>query len=56
MLLDASHELGHHVFADSPNTGPWGTALDLDHAHPELYPEGLRRRIEQEALARFAEP
>ena len=25
--LNASHSLGHHVFADSANNGPWGTAL-----------------------------
>lgn len=27
VFLDANHPLGHHVFADSANTGPWGTAL-----------------------------
>ncbi len=27
VFLDANHRLGHHVFADSANTGPWGTAL-----------------------------
>ncbi len=26
-FLDASHPFGHHVFADSANMGPWGTAL-----------------------------
>ncbi|MCY1064933.1 alpha/beta hydrolase-fold protein [Nannocystis sp. RBIL2] len=27
VFLDANHPLGHHVFADSANTGPWSTAL-----------------------------
>jgi S-formylglutathione hydrolase FrmB len=27
VYLDANHPMGHHVFADSENTGPWGTAL-----------------------------
>ncbi len=27
VFLDANHPMGHHVFADSANTGPWGTAL-----------------------------
>jgi hypothetical protein len=27
VLLDPSCPLGHHVFADSANNGPWGTAL-----------------------------
>lgn len=27
IFLDANIERGHHVFADSPNYGPWGTAL-----------------------------
>jgi hypothetical protein len=27
VFLDANHPLGHHVFADSVNTGPWSTAL-----------------------------
>jgi poly(3-hydroxybutyrate) depolymerase len=27
VFLDANHPMGHHVFADSKNTGPWGTAL-----------------------------
>ncbi|MCA9693069.1 MAG: hypothetical protein KC636_25960 [Myxococcales bacterium] len=27
VFLDANHPLGHHVFADSANMGPWGTAL-----------------------------
>ncbi|MCB9748630.1 MAG: enterochelin esterase [Myxococcales bacterium] len=27
VYLDANHPLGHHVFADSANTGPWGAAL-----------------------------
>lgn len=27
VFLDASHPFGHHVFADSANMGPWGTAL-----------------------------
>jgi Putative esterase len=27
VFLDANHALGHHVFADSANMGPWGTAL-----------------------------
>jgi len=27
VFLDASHPFGHHAFADSANTGPWGTAL-----------------------------
>lgn len=27
VFLDANHPMGHHVFADSANTGPWGSAL-----------------------------
>lgn len=27
VFLDANHPLGHHVFADSANMGPWATAL-----------------------------
>ena len=27
LMLDPSCPLGHHVFADSANNGPWGTAL-----------------------------
>ena len=27
VFLDATHVNGHHVFADSQNNGPWGTAL-----------------------------
>lgn len=27
VYLDANHPMGHHVFADSANMGPWGTAL-----------------------------
>lgn len=27
VFLDASHPMGHHAFADSANTGPWGSAL-----------------------------
>lgn len=27
VFLEAQNSLGHHVFADSVNTGPWGTAL-----------------------------
>jgi S-formylglutathione hydrolase FrmB len=27
VFLDANHAMGHHAFADSPNTGPWGAAL-----------------------------
>jgi hypothetical protein len=27
VMLDPSCPLGHHVFADSPNNGPWGQAL-----------------------------
>jgi len=30
VLLDASCPTGHHVFADSENNGPWGTALVED--------------------------
>ena len=27
VFLDATHNYGHHVFADSPSMGPWATAL-----------------------------
>ncbi|MDM7922366.1 MAG: alpha/beta hydrolase-fold protein [Pyrinomonadaceae bacterium] len=27
VFLEAQHSLGHHVWADSVNNGPWGTAL-----------------------------
>lgn len=27
VFLDANHPTGHHTFADSDNTGPWGTAF-----------------------------
>ena len=27
VYLNANNSLGHHVFADSVNNGPWGTAL-----------------------------
>ncbi|MFV0444981.1 MAG: alpha/beta hydrolase-fold protein [Planctomycetaceae bacterium] len=30
VMLDPSCPLGHHVFADSANNGPWGTALVKD--------------------------
>jgi hypothetical protein len=30
VMLDPSCPLGHHVFADSANNGPWGTALVQD--------------------------
>ena len=30
LMLDPSCPLGHHVFADSENNGPWGTALVED--------------------------
>jgi len=35
LMLDPSCPLGHHVFADSANNGPWGTAL-VNELIPEL--------------------
>lgn len=35
LMLDPSCPLGHHVFADSANNGPWGTAL-VQEFIPEL--------------------
>lgn len=35
LMLDPSCPLGHHVFADSANNGPWGTALVQEFV-PEL--------------------
>ena len=35
LMLDPSCPLGHHVFADSANNGPWGTAL-VKELIPEL--------------------
>jgi S-formylglutathione hydrolase FrmB len=35
VVLDPSCPLGHHVFADSANNGPWGTAL-VEEFLPEL--------------------
>jgi hypothetical protein len=35
VFLDANHPMGHHVFADSENTGPWGEAF-VEEFVPEL--------------------
>ena len=49
VILDPSSPLGHHVFADSANNGPWGRALIN-----ELIPEIDRRvRTVPEPSARF---
>lgn len=49
VVLDAACPLGHHVFADSANNGPWGRALV-----EELIPEIEKRlRAIPEANARF---
>lgn len=49
VILDPSSPLGHHVFADSANNGPWGQALIN-----ELIPEIDRRfRTIPQATARF---
>lgn len=49
VFLDPSCPLGHHVFADSENNGPWGTALVKDFL-PEL---DRRYRTIPEPTARF---
>ena len=46
VYLDASFPLGHHVFADSANNGPWGHALTT-----ELIPY-LEREFRMDAVAR----
>ena len=49
VFLDASFSTGHHVFADSVNNGPWGTALTK-----ELIPHLDREfRTVPQAYARF---
>lgn len=49
ILLDPSSPLGHHVFADSANNGPWGSALI-----GELIPAiDQRFRTLPESTARF---
>lgn len=49
VMLDPSCPLGHHVFADSANNGPWGTALV-----EEWLPEFDRQfRTIPESSARF---
>lgn len=30
VFLEGQHSLGHHVWADSANNGPWGTALEKE--------------------------
>ena len=46
VYLDASFWLGHHVFADSVNNGPWGQALTT-----ELIPY-LEKRFRMDAVAK----
>ncbi|MEP6920598.1 MAG: alpha/beta hydrolase-fold protein [bacterium] len=46
VYLDASFSLGHHVFADSANNGPWGQALTT-----ELIPY-LERHFRMDAVPR----
>jgi len=49
VILDPTSPLGHHVFADSANNGPWGQALI-----GELIPETDRRfRTLPQSTARF---
>jgi S-formylglutathione hydrolase FrmB len=49
LMLDPSCPLGHHVFADSANNGPWGTALVK-----ELIPElDQQFRTDARPAARF---
>ncbi|MEZ4384859.1 MAG: alpha/beta hydrolase-fold protein [Nannocystaceae bacterium] len=49
VFLDANHPLGHHVFADSENTGPWSSAL-VDELLPAIE---ARYGAPAEADARF---
>jgi S-formylglutathione hydrolase FrmB len=46
VYLDASFSLGHHVFADSVNNGPWGQALTT-----ELIPY-LEKQFRMDAIPR----
>lgn len=46
VYLDASFSLGHHVFADSVNNGPWGHALTS-----ELIPY-LEKQFRMDAIPR----
>jgi len=46
VYLDASFSLGHHVFADSVNNGPWGHALTA-----ELIPY-LEKKFRMDAVSR----
>jgi S-formylglutathione hydrolase FrmB len=46
VYLDASFSLGHHVFADSVNNGPWGQALTA-----EFIPY-LEKQFRMDAVAR----
>ena len=49
VFLDGSHPMGHHVFADSANMGPWGTAL-VEELVPALED---RYALEPSASGRF---
>lgn len=49
VFLDGTHPMGHHVFADSANMGPWGTAL-VDELVPALE---ARYALDPSASGRF---